>query len=87
MRGAYHGGPMRDVGGVLLDLGGARTDCPPASAQPLVSWLERLAVATPEKVMDRTVHVTACGALPRQRKDVENRPTASTMGCTPDEEG
>jgi hypothetical protein len=58
VRGACHGAPVGDVGGVLLDVGGVRTDCPPASAQPLVSWLERLAAATPEKVSERTVHVT-----------------------------
>jgi hypothetical protein len=58
VRGACHGPPIGDVGGVLLDVGGAQTDCPPASAQPLVSWLKRLAVSTPKNVTERTVHVT-----------------------------
>lgn len=57
VRGACHGRSIGDVGGVLLAIGGARTDCPPTSAQPLVTWLKRFAVATPERVTDRTVHV------------------------------
>jgi hypothetical protein len=58
VRGACHGAPIGDVGGAVLGVGGARTDCAPASAQPLVSWFERVAVATPEKVTQRTVSVT-----------------------------
>jgi len=57
-RGACSGPPIGDVGGVHLDVGGTQTDCPPASAQPLVSWLERLAAAAPQKVTQRAVHVT-----------------------------
>jgi hypothetical protein len=53
VRGSCSGPPIGDVGGVALVVGSARTDCPPAPAQPLVSWLERLAVATPEKITER----------------------------------